>query len=142
MRRTIFMAQRNLRLSDEVVQRIGEAVRKDHYPSASSFIRSAIEAKLGNPKDAVDEAEPRIAGSLETIIRLLQRLEAALQAQFALIDALARLFLFCTTDPPLQLHDQAKAQARERHKQFLRMAALNMKGDTSLLLQELVSHGE
>jgi Arc/MetJ-type ribon-helix-helix transcriptional regulator len=50
------VAQRNLRLSDEVVRRIGEAVKKEHYPSASAFIRAAIEAKLGYPKDAVDEA--------------------------------------------------------------------------------------
>jgi hypothetical protein len=65
-----------------------------------------------------------------------------LQAQFALTDALARVTLFCTSEPPVELHDQAKAQARERHKQLLRMAAINMKGDSGLAMRELVNHVE
>jgi Arc/MetJ-type ribon-helix-helix transcriptional regulator len=79
------MAQRNLRLPDPLAARIAELSKKQRYATPSAFIRSAIEEKLDGRNG--QEAEDRIAATLERLGQELRRLETALQAQFALLDA-------------------------------------------------------
>ena len=134
------MAQRNLRLPDPLAARIAELSKKQRYATPSAFIRSAIEEKLDGRNG--QEAEDRIAATLERLGRELRRLETALQAQFALLDALCRVVLLCVPEPPPEVHAQALANAKERHRKLLKIAALSMHGEARAAVTDLVSHGK
>jgi Arc/MetJ-type ribon-helix-helix transcriptional regulator len=136
------MAQRNLRLPDVTYDRIVEAAKQQRYPTASAFIRAAIEEKLAERNDDLAALERSFAASLERLARKLNRLETALQAQFALTDAMARVVLLCVPEPPADLYTQALARAKERHERLIKMTALNMQGDSRAALTELVNRGE
>ena len=134
------MAQRNLRLPDPLATRIAELSKKQRYATPSAFIRSAIEEKLDGRNG--QEAEDRIAATLERLGQELRRLETALQAQFALLDALCRVVLLCVPEPPPEVHAQALANAKERHRKLLKMAALSMHGEARAAVTDLASHGK
>jgi len=134
------MAQRNLRLPDPLAARIAELSKKQRYATPSAFIRSAIEEKLDGHNG--QEAEDRIAATLERLGQELRRLETALQAQFALLDALCRVVLLCVPQPPPEVHAQALANAKERHRKLLKMAALSMHGEARAAVTDLASHGK
>jgi hypothetical protein len=68
-------------------------------------------------------------------------LDTAHQAEFALLDALARVVLHCLPEPAMEIREQALAKVKERHQRLLKMAALNMQGDARAALMELVEHG-
>jgi hypothetical protein len=67
---------------------------------------------------------------------------AALNAQFALLDAFARVMLHCIPEPSAEIHQSAKAQAKERHQKLLRMASAIMKGEAQAAMAELASDEE
>jgi Arc/MetJ-type ribon-helix-helix transcriptional regulator len=134
------MAERNLRLPDQLAARIAEASKKQRYPTPSAFIRDAIEEKLEGRNG--HESEDRIAATLERLGQELRRLGTALQAEFALLDALCRVVLLCVPEPPPEVHSQALANAKERHQKLLKMAALSMHGDARATVTQLVSHGK
>ena len=83
------MAQRNFRLSDPLANRIVQVAEKQRYASTSAFIRAAIEEKLDSRRE--NGSEERIVPTLERLRQQLRRLGTALQAEFALVDALAPL---------------------------------------------------
>ena len=134
------MAQRNLRLPDRLAARIAEASKKQRYPTPSAFIRDAIEEKLKGRNG--HESEDQIAATLERLGQELRRLGTALQAEFALLDALCRVVLLCVPEPPPEVHTQALANAKERHQKLLKMAALSMHGDAGATVADLASHGK
>ena len=80
--------------------------------------------------------------TVRSIARDQSRLRTAQQAEFAFIDALARVILYCLTEPPSELKAQAVAQSKERHERLLKMAALQMQGDTKQVFAELTRYGE
>ena len=134
------MAQSNVRLPDPLASRMAAASKKHRYSTPSAFVRAAIEEKLDD-RNGLD-AEERIAATLERLSQEIRRLGTALQAEFALLDALARVVLLCVPEPPADVHSQALAIAKERHQKLLKMAALNMQGETRAAVAHLVNHGK
>ena len=136
------MAQKSVRLPNPTQKRLAEEARKRGYPSASALIRAAIANELEGREIALDATEQRIAGTLERLGKELRRVGTVQHAQFALIDALARILLLCLPEPPPEVHSQALASAKQRHQKLLRVAALSMRGDARAALASLVTDGE
>ena len=136
------MGQKTIRLPNPIHKRLAAEARKRGYPTASALIRAAIENELEGREAALDATEQRIAGTLERLGKEIRRVDTAQHAQFALVDALARIILLCIPEPPAEVHSQALANAKQRHHKLLRAAALNMRGDARTALANLVSHGE
>jgi len=135
------MGQKTIRLSDAVLQRLLGEARKRGYPTPAALIRAAITNELNGRPD-LEAAEQRIAGTLDRLGRQIRRLETGQQAEFALVDALARVVLLCVPEPAEEIHSEALARAKQRHHKLLRMAAVSMRGDARAALANLVNHGE
>jgi hypothetical protein len=88
------------------------------------------------------DAEQRVAASLDQLGRQLRRLGTTQQAQFALTDAFARLFLICVPEPPKDVFELAKAKAKGRYAKLLRGVAENMTGEARATLGGLVDRDE
>jgi Arc/MetJ-type ribon-helix-helix transcriptional regulator len=127
-------------LPDPLAQRVVAASKRQRYSSPSAFIRAAIEEKLDDRKGL--DAEERIAATMERLSQEIRRLGTALQAEFSLLDALARVVLLCVPEPPADVHPQALAIAKERHQKLLKMAALNMQGESRAAVAHLVNYGK
>jgi hypothetical protein len=136
------LAQRNLRLSDHLAHRIADAARLEKFASSAAFIRAAVEHELDGRGQAGAAVEQKVAATLDRITRDIRALSNAQQAQFAVLDALARVLLHCLPEPPADARDQCLARAKERHHRMLRMAALSMKGDGQSSLEALARDGE
>jgi Arc/MetJ-type ribon-helix-helix transcriptional regulator len=136
------MGQKTIRLSTPIQKRLDGEARKRGFPSASALIRAAIANELEGREAALDATEQRIAGTLERLGKELRRVNTAQHAQFALIDALARVLLLCLPEPPNEVHSQAMASAKQRHQKLLRAAALSMRGDARTALAKLAANGE
>ena len=130
------MAPTTVRLPRSLSDRIAKELRKRGYSSLAAFIRIAIQNELDGR-----DAEDRLTSTMERFSRELRRLDTAHQAEFALLDALARVVLHCLPEPPMEIRDQALTRVKERHQRLLKMAALNMQGDARAALMELVEHG-
>ena len=130
------MAPTTVRLPQSVSDRIAKELRKRGYSSLAAFIRTAVQNELDGRY-----IEQRLTSTIERFSRELRRLDTAHQAEFALLDALARVLLNALPEPPMEVRDQALAKAKERHQRLLKMAALNMQGDSRAALLELVEHG-
>ena len=136
------MAQRCVRLSESLEEQVQNAIRTDGHASFAAFLRNAIQNELRRRHAAGPQVEREIAATLEQHRRELKALTATVQAQFALIDAFARMMLHCIPEPSAEVHESAVAQARQRHQKLLRMAAINMRGEVKSTMAELVRHGE
>jgi Arc/MetJ-type ribon-helix-helix transcriptional regulator len=130
------MAPTTVRLPKPLSDRIGKELRKRGYSSLAAFIRIAVKNELDGR-----DSEDRLASTIERFARELRRLDTAHQAEFALLDALARVVLHCLPEPPAEVRDQVLAKVKERHQRLLKMAALNMQGDSRAALMELVESG-
>jgi len=136
------MGQKTIRLTVRIQERLAAEARRRGLPSASALIRAAIENELEARQATLDGMEQRIAGTLERLGKEIRRLGTAQHAQFALVDALARVILLCLPEPSADVHSQALANAKQRHHKLLRAAALSMRGDARTALANLVSHAE
>jgi Arc/MetJ-type ribon-helix-helix transcriptional regulator len=134
------MAERNIRLPDPLRQRIEEEIKRRGYPSSSAFIRAAIENELDSR--SADAIEQRMTDTLNRITRELRGLSTALQAQFALIDAIARVILHCIPEPAPEVRDQAAAQAKLRYQRLLKMATLSLQGGAQTAMAEFIRDAE
>jgi Arc/MetJ-type ribon-helix-helix transcriptional regulator len=130
------MAPTTVRLPRSLSDRIAKKLRKRGYLSLAAFIRVAVQNELDRR-----DADERLTSTMERFSRELRRLDTAHQAEFALLDALARIVLHCLPEPPTEIPDQALIKVEERHQRLLKMAALNMQGDARAALMELVEHG-
>ena len=130
------MAPTTVRLPKPISDRIGKELRKRGYSSLAAFIRIAVKNELDGR-----DSEDRLASTIERFARELRRLDTAHQAEFALLDALARVVLPCLPEPPAEVRDQVLAKVKERHQRLLKMAALNMQGDSRAALMELIERG-
>jgi Arc/MetJ-type ribon-helix-helix transcriptional regulator len=135
------MTQRTIRLPAPLFEEIIREAQERGYASTSAFIRAAIKNELHRDRVQSEEAVQLIE-TLRTIARDQSRLRTAQQAEFAFIDALARVILYCLAEPPSDLKSQALAQSKERYERLLKMAALQMQGDAQQVFAELTRHGE
>ena len=134
------MAQRCIRFSDSIEEEVEGAVRRDGYASAAAFVRTAVEHELKQCQEFL-QSEREIAATLEQhrakIGQELKGLAAAINAQFAFLDAFARMMLHCIPEPSPDLHEGAKAHAMQRHDRLLRIAVAIMKGEVNALMKQL-----
>jgi Arc/MetJ-type ribon-helix-helix transcriptional regulator len=95
------MAQRNLRLQDELKQQVEQATRARGYRSSSAFMIEAIEEKLGRIEavEAMSEAEARIAADFSRIMRDMRSIHSSVQALYALTDCLTKYVATCIVEP-------------------------------------------
>ena len=134
------MAQRCVRLTASVEAEVMNVIRSDGYASIAAFLRTAVQNELKR-RNVTSQAESDIAATLEQhrcdIRRELKSLATAINAQFALLDALARVMLQCIPEPAAEIHESAKAQARQRHAKLIKMAAVILKGEANATMAEL-----
>ncbi len=109
------------------------------YSSPSAFIRAAIRNEVHGREDLV-AIENRISGSLERLSHENLRLGRALQALFALVDALSKTVLTCVPEPTAEVKPQAVALARERYHRLIKSAGAAMSGDARATMEGLLSH--
>ena len=109
------------------------------YSSPSAFIRAAIRNEIHGREDLVG-IEERISGSFERLSHENRRLGRALQALFALVDALSKTVLTCIPEPTAEAKPQAVALARERYHRLIKSAGAAMSGDARATMDGLLSH--
>jgi len=136
------MPQWTVRLPEELVEQIRKATEERGFSSPRAFIREAVRKELHVRGAAGQEIEDRVAASLARQSAELRKLGATQQAQFALTDALAKLFLTCVPEPPTDAVEQARHRAMVRYDRFIKSVAASMTGGSRAALTELVSHDE
>ena len=88
-----------------------------------------------------DEAEHRIAASLDRMAREIRNLRIGQQALFAFVDVLAKTFLTGVPKPPRDVHEQAVARGKMRYERFLKNVGMAMVGDSQAAMAELLGRG-
>jgi hypothetical protein len=136
------MAQRAIRFSETIDQRLQDAVRKRGFSSPTAFIRHSVEQELSGRGDELVGAEERLAASIEQVRREVFRLGRGQQALFAFVDSLAKALLTCLPEPDEEALDAAVTRARGRHARLLKSAGQAMVGDSQLAMQDLVKRDE
>ena len=133
------MSRRSLRLSEALDGEVNELVRRQGYRSWSAFVVEAIREKSlrADVLESVTEAETRIAASFAQIMGEIQSLHASMQAQFALTDALSKYLLTCIEEPPSELLESARVQAKARYDKLLRSAAKTITDQMANPLREV-----
>jgi hypothetical protein len=134
-----FMSRRSLRLSEALDRKVNELVRRQGYRSWSAFVVEAIREKSlrADVLESMTEAETRIAASFEQIMEEIRSLQASMQAQFALTDALSKHLLTCIGEPPGELLESARVQAKARYDKLLRSAAKTIRDQMANALREV-----
>ena len=136
------MPQWTVRIPEDMAEQIRHAAQERGFSSRRAFIREAIRKELQSRAGPVEELEGRIAASLDRLTSELRKVAAAQQAQFALTDALAKLFLVCVPEPPNDAVGHARSRAMARHDKFLKSVANSMTGGSRAALTELVGDGQ
>jgi len=132
-------ARITVRVSAANQREIEEAAKTRGYASPSAFIRTAIRNEL-HGREELTGIEERIGGSFERLSKENFRLSRALQALFALVDALSKTVLTCMPEPPAEAKPQALALARDRYHRLVKSAALGMSGDARAAMEDLLNH--
>jgi hypothetical protein len=127
-----------VRVSTEDQREIEAASKTRGYASPSSFIRTAIRNEL-HGRDELVGIEGQITGSFERLSDESRRLSRAVQALFALVEALSKAVLTCIPEPPAEARPQAIALAKERYHRLIQSAAATMSGDSREAM-ELLRH--
>ncbi|HLI83771.1 MAG TPA: ribbon-helix-helix domain-containing protein [Bryobacteraceae bacterium] len=117
-----------VRVSAEDQREIEETAKKRGYSSPSAFIRTAIRNELHGREELIG-IEERISGSFDRLSSENLRLSRAVQALFALVEALSKTVLTCVPEPPADARPQAVALARERYHRLIQSAAAGMSGE-------------
>jgi len=127
-----------VRVGADDQREIEEAAKKKGYASPSAFIRTAIRNEL-HGRDELVGIEERISGSFERLSSENLRLSRAVQALFALVEALSKAVLTCVPEPPAESRPQAVALAKERYRRLIQAAAAGMSGDSRTAM-DLLHH--
>ena len=138
------MAYRGLRVPDDVKERLEQAQKERGYSSANAFIVEAIEEKLQrrDAAESVSESEARIAADFSRIMRELRSVHTTQQAQYALLDAVAKYVSTCIIEPPPDVLVSARARGKLRYEKLLREAAKTITGEVENSLLESVASGD
>lgn len=134
------MAQRSLRLTNDLRRRINTAVSERGFSSAAAFIRAAIQNELdrGEAQRRSEALEERLAASVARLVEDLRKVTNGQQAAIALIDSLSKVILTCVPEPEPAAFSRAVSIARERYQKFLKSAASSLKGDFIKSLTEII----
>jgi Arc/MetJ-type ribon-helix-helix transcriptional regulator len=134
------MAERGLRLTEELQRRINTAVEERGLNSAAAFIRLAIQNELDRAESErkIEALEERLAASLSRVSDEVRKLVNGQQAVIALIDSLSKVILTCVPEPEAAASHRAVAMARDRYQKFLKSAASSMKGDFMKSLTDII----
>jgi Arc/MetJ-type ribon-helix-helix transcriptional regulator len=133
---------RSVRFDQSLDKKIDRAIKDGGFHSPSAFFRSAIEHELAGRENEIQEAEDRIAASLDRVAREIRSVRLGQQALFAFTDALVKTLLTCLAEPPRDAYDQAVARGKLRYDRFLKSVGAGMVGDSQLAMKELVNRGE
>jgi Arc/MetJ-type ribon-helix-helix transcriptional regulator len=125
-----------VRVSGEDQREIEEVAKTRGYASPSAFIRTAIRNEIHSREELLG-IEERIGGSLERLSTENLRLGRAVQALFALVEALSKTVLTCLPEPPAEARSQAVALAKERYHRLIQSAAAGMSGDSRAVMDLL-----
>jgi Arc/MetJ-type ribon-helix-helix transcriptional regulator len=136
------MPQWTVRLPEDLAQQIRKASEERGFSSPRAFIREAVRKELRAQGGAAEGIETRMVASLDRLTSELRRVGSAQQAQFALTDALAKLFLVCVPEPPNDAVDHARSRAMVRYDKFIKSVASSMTGGSRAALTQLVAHDE
>jgi len=126
---TVRDARIAVRVSVEDQREVENAAKTRGYSSPSAFIRTAIRNELHGREELVG-IEDRISGSFERLANENVRLSRAVQALFALVEALSKTVLTCVPEPPAEARPQAVALAKERYHRLIQSAAAGLSGDS------------
>jgi Arc/MetJ-type ribon-helix-helix transcriptional regulator len=132
-------ARIGVRVSAQHQHEIEETARARGYTSPSAFIRAAIRNEL-HGREELTGIEERISSSFERLSNENLRLGRAVQALFALVEALTKMVLTCMPEPPAEAKPQAVALARERYHRLIKAAGVAMSGDSCATMKDLLSH--
>lgn len=133
---------RGIRLDESLIGRVERAAKDGGFSNPSAFIRAAIQRELAGRESEVEEAEERIAGSLDRLGREIRSVKLAQQALFAFVDSLVKTLLTCIAEPPTEAHDQAVAQGKFRYGRFLKSVGASMAGDSKAAMAELLNRAD
>lgn len=127
-----------VRVSAQDLSEIEEAARTRGYRSPSAFIRTAIRNEL-HGRGELTGIEEKIVGSFERLSNETFRISRALQALFALLEALSKTVLTCVPEPPADSKPQAIALARDRYHRLIKAAGVAMSGEVRATMEDLLS---
>jgi Arc/MetJ-type ribon-helix-helix transcriptional regulator len=127
-----------VRVSAQDQDEIEKAASTRGYSSPSAFIRTAIRNEL-HGREELTGIEERIIGSFERLSNDNFRISRALQALFALLEALSKAVLTCVPEPPADSKPQAIALARDRYHRLVKSAGLAMSGESRATMEDLLS---
>ena len=130
------------RFDQEFNKKIDRAIKDGGFSSPSAFIRSAVERELAGRDSGLQEAEDRIAASLDRMAREIRSVRLGQQALFAFVDAMVKTLLTCLAEPPQDVYNQAVARGKLRYDHFLKSVGAGMVGDSEMAMKELVNRGE
>ena len=135
---TVRNARIAVRVSVEDQREVEDAAKTRGYSSPSAFVRTAFRDELHGREELVG-IEDRISGSFERLSNENVRLSRAVQALFALVDALSKTVLTCVPEPSLEARPQAVALAKERYHRLVQSAAAGLSGDSRAAM-DLLRH--
>jgi hypothetical protein len=132
------MALRGLRFPDDLKARVEQVKKLRGFRSVNAFILEAIEEKLQRTDavESVSESEARIASDFRRIMRELRSVHTTQQAQYALLDAVAKYVSTCIIEPPPDVLVSARARGKLRYEKLLREAAKTITGQVENSLLE------
>lgn len=132
------MALRGLRFPDDLKARVEQVKKLRGFRSVNAFILEAIEEKLQRTDavESVSESEARIAADFRRIMRELRSVHTTQQAQYALLDAVAKYVSTCIMEPPPDVLVSARARGKLRYEKLLREAAKTITGEVGNSLLE------
>lgn len=134
---------RGFRMSDASYASVAKAAKQRGYSSPSAFMRAAVEASSADDRGAaLDEAEQRIAASLDRVAREIGGVKKGQQALFAFVDALVKTILTCVPEPSSTVYNQAVARAKSRYDRFLKSVGSGLAGDSRAAMAELINRDE
>ena len=135
------MAQRNLRIEDDLKRQIETVRRARGYRSSSAFMIQAIEEKLGRIEaaESMSEAEQRLTTDLSRITRHVNGIHNSVQALYALTDTLTKYIATCIVEPPPDLLVSARARGKLRYEKLIRDAAKTITGENSSSMDEVLA---
>lgn len=122
-------ARMAVRVSTEEQREVEEAAKERGYSSPSALIRTAVRNELHGREELIG-IEERVSGSFDRLSTENYRLSRAIQALFALVEALSKAILTCVPEPPAEGRPQAVALAKERYHRLIQSAAAGMSGDS------------
>jgi ABC-type histidine transport system ATPase subunit len=120
------------------------AAKERSFRSEHAFILAACKNELarGDSTEATARLEARIAATLANKGKQVQSLFTLVHAQFALTNSLLQYVLTCVVEPPEEVLPAARARAKARYANILRLAGQEVATRNKATLEEVLSQGK